>query len=232
MNAYSPLTRIPGLPGELPAGEAVLWRGAPCWRSLARHLCHVREIAVYFTVLVLGAGVASTVAGATLGQTLLTVAPLLAAAAGTLGFFLSLAWRISRTTEYTLTTHRLVFRFGAALPAVLALPHACVLRASVAIHGDGTGDLPLRMKPGHHLALHRVWPHSRPWHFRSPEPMLRSVPRAGELAALLAQTLAQSAARERLGNTSTCSLVSRSAAGNDAGSPEAFSYLSSDPARL
>lgn len=195
MNAILPRARIPGLPGELPPDETVLWRGAPSWKSLARHLCHVPGVAIYFAVLVAGMGAVSALAGATLRETLATVAPLLAGAGATLGFLAAVAWRIGRTTEYTLTTHRLVLRFNAALPAVLAIPHHCILRASVTIHRDHTGDLPLQMKPGHRVALHRAWPHSRPWRFGSPEPMLRSVPRAGEVAVLLAQTLAQAAAR-------------------------------------
>ena len=46
----------PGLPSALPAGEHVVWQGAPDWRSLAVQAFHVRKIAVYFAfMLALGA---------------------------------------------------------------------------------------------------------------------------------------------------------------------------------
>jgi hypothetical protein len=40
-----------GLPEQLPAGERVLWQGAPRWQTLARHAFHVRLLAVYFAAL-------------------------------------------------------------------------------------------------------------------------------------------------------------------------------------
>ena len=40
-----------GLPEPLPAGEHVLWQGAPDWRTLARHVFHVRTLVVYFAVI-------------------------------------------------------------------------------------------------------------------------------------------------------------------------------------
>ena len=38
----------PGLPEPLPAGERILWQGAPDWRALAVHVFHVRKLAAYF----------------------------------------------------------------------------------------------------------------------------------------------------------------------------------------
>ena len=40
-----------GLPEQLPAGEKVLWQGAPHWQTLARDALHLRLLAVYFSVL-------------------------------------------------------------------------------------------------------------------------------------------------------------------------------------
>ena len=192
MNAMS---RIPGF-RRAEEDEIVLWRGSPCWRSLARTLCHVRGVALYVALVVCGTAIASVVEGATPVQTAATVAPFLLAGLAALGFLYGLAWRIGRTTEYTLTSHRLIMRFGVALPAVLAIPHRGIARAAVAVHGDGTGDLPLIMQPGFRVTLHRVWPHSRPWRFIAPQPMLRSVPNAGQVATLLVNTLAEAAMRD------------------------------------
>ena len=182
---------IRGLAGLLPPGEHVVWRGAPCWRSLARHLCHVRAVGLYMGLVVGGTTVLSVAEGDTAAVTLMTAGPLAAAGGAVLAFLVLLAWLVARTTEYTLTTHRLVLRFGIALTATLAIPHRGIAGAAVTLHADGTGDLPIRMRPGFHVPLHRAWPHARPWRLARPEPMLRSVPEAGRLAALLARTLAE-----------------------------------------
>lgn len=188
---------IPGLPGTLPPGEGVVWQGAPCWRSLARRLCHIRGVALYVGVVALGAGLAAALEGGSVGQVVLTAAPLLLGGGLVLAFLAAMAWWAARTTTYTLTTHRLVISYGMALPATLAIPHAGIAHAAVALDRDGTGDLPIRTKPGFEVAWRRTWPHARPWHYRRAEPMLRSVPQAGHLATLLATTLAEAALRAR-----------------------------------
>jgi hypothetical protein len=192
-----PAGRIQGIPGPLPPGETIVWQGKPVWWSLARHLCHVRGVTLYFAVVLLGTAAMALVHGSTLEQLGLTMAPLVGAAAVTLGFLVGMAWLIGRSTEYTLTTRRLVMRSGVALPAILVIPYSAIAHAAALVHPDQTGDLPLAMKPGHRVALHRVWPHSRPWRLWEPQPMLRSVPRAGHVATLLAGALAE-AQREKL----------------------------------
>jgi hypothetical protein len=189
--------RIQGIPGPLPAGETIVWQGKPGWWSLARHLCHVRGVALYFGIVLLGTAAMALLHGSTAEQLGLTMAPLLGAATAALAFLVGMAWLIGRSTEYTLTTRRLVIRSGVALPAILVIPYSAIAHAAVLVHADQTGDLPLTMKPGHRVALHRVWPHSRPWRLREPQPMLRSVPRAGHVATLLAGALAE-AQRETL----------------------------------
>ena len=42
---------VHGLPEELPAGEEILWQGAPDWRAFAMHVFHVRAIALYGAIL-------------------------------------------------------------------------------------------------------------------------------------------------------------------------------------
>ena len=46
----------PGLPSALPAGERVVWQGAPNWRSLAIHAFHVPKVAMYFSLIGAAAG--------------------------------------------------------------------------------------------------------------------------------------------------------------------------------
>lgn len=196
------MRNIIGLPGPLPPNEHVVWQGAPCWRSLARRLCHVRGVALYVAIVAAGAAAASALEGDTTAQAASTAAPLLAAGAFVLAFLAALAWLVARTTEYTLTTHRLVIRFGIALPATLAIPHRGIAHAAVALHDDGTGDLPIETKPGFDVAWRRIWPHARPWRLLHAQPMLRSVPQAGRVATLLASTLAEAGARARTPSSS------------------------------
>ena len=54
----------PGLPEPLPAGERVLWQGAPQWRTLAVEVFHVRAVAIYLVAMLAlqaSAGVTSSV---------------------------------------------------------------------------------------------------------------------------------------------------------------------------
>ena len=42
-----------GLPEPLPAGERILWQGAPDWRTLAVQAMRVRTLAIYFALMLL-----------------------------------------------------------------------------------------------------------------------------------------------------------------------------------
>jgi hypothetical protein len=42
---------VRGLPERLPAGETMLWQGAPAWKSIALRAMHIRGTAIYFAVL-------------------------------------------------------------------------------------------------------------------------------------------------------------------------------------
>lgn len=180
----------PGLPGILPAGETILWQGSPDWRALARTAFHTRLVAGYFAVLagwaLVGALVQGVRAPADLVGTALTVA------VGTAGVALLhlLAWASARTTIYTLTDRRIVLRIGIALPKCLNLPLGLIGAVDLAQHGDGTGDLPLAVTGRQALGYLGLWPHARPWKLATPQPMLRAVPDAAAVAALIARTCA------------------------------------------
>ena len=51
MNDECERERIRGLPGPLPSGERILWRGAPRWQALAWRVFHVREALVWFALV-------------------------------------------------------------------------------------------------------------------------------------------------------------------------------------
>jgi hypothetical protein len=179
----------PGLPERLPPGERVLWRGAPDWRSLARHAFHVRKVAIYFALLALWFVMEAWHDGTSLAAAATTIGILAAVAVAALGLLAGLAWLSARETVYTITDKRVVVRFGVALRLTLNVPFTIVDRAGLKVHGDGTGDLPLALTGSDRVSYAVLWPHARPWHLRRPEIMLRCVADPERVAGLLAMAL-------------------------------------------
>ena len=178
---------IPGLPGLLPKGERILWQGSPDWRMLARTAYHTRLVAGYFALLTAWALIAAVLRGVHGLGDLSGVA--LTAAFGVAGVALLnlLAWAAARATLYTLTNKRVVFRIGVAFSKCINVPLTLVGNVGLATHADGSGDLPLALTGDRKLGFVALWPHARPWRVSTPEPMLRAVPHASEVAALVAR---------------------------------------------
>jgi hypothetical protein len=186
---------IRGLPALLPAGETILWQGAPAVAPLARQALHVRKIAVYFAVLAVW-GIASRLShGSSVGAVALAMLKLAALAVVAEGLFSLLAFLVARTTVYTITSRRVVIRFGIALPITVQIPFASISSAGLRLFRDGAGDIALVLQGDTRLAYLMLWPHARPWRFARAEPALRAVPDAAAVAALLGRALAASAAQ-------------------------------------
>ena len=180
---------VKGLPETPPSGEELLWQGAPRWQTLARRAFHVDKVAAYFALLIgiqLALGLADGLPAAVAAKHSAWLALLGAAAVGVLAL---LAWSFARTTVYSITSQRLVMRFGVAIPITINLPFSRIAAAALKTHRDGSGNLPLRLVDGEKVSYWVLWPHARPWHFAPAQPMLRAVPRAAEVAALLAESL-------------------------------------------
>lgn len=173
---------IPGLPGRLPPGERILWQGAPDWRALARTAFHTRMIASYF----IGLAVIAMALGLSDGDYTGVVMTVGLGATGVALLHL-LAWGSARTTLYTLTNRRIVMRIGMAVPKCINLPLGMIGAVDFAGRPDGTGDLPLTLLGSPKLGYLALWPHARPLKISRPQPMLRSVPDAATVAALIAR---------------------------------------------
>ncbi len=180
---------IPGLPERLPAGETILWRGAPRWSVLALHVFHVRAVAVYFAILAAWRGFVTVWEGGGVGQAAFAIAILIAVGAVALGVLTLLAVLVARTTIYTITTKRVVMRYGVALPKAINIPFTIVGEAALRLNPDGTGDIPLTLTGSDHIAYVHLWPHTKPWSFNPATPMLRGVPQAETVASVLAGAL-------------------------------------------
>jgi hypothetical protein len=183
-----------GLPSPLPAGERLLWQGQPDGARLARDALHWRALTWYFgVILAWRAGFVLTDGGSVL-QALVAAAWLLPLAAFAIGIALTLATLIRRTTVYTLTDRRVVMRIGIVLTVTFNLPYRQIDNAALRLGADGLGDIVLTIGGGNRIGYIHLWPHARPWHVRAPQPMLRALPDAQRVAALLARALQANAA--------------------------------------
>ncbi|MCU0834833.1 MAG: PH domain-containing protein [Chromatiaceae bacterium] len=187
---------VPGLPERLPPGEEILWQGAPRWQALARRAFHVRKVAAYFVLLLILHLVWEVQAGEPLAELLTGVFWLVVSACSALGLLALLARSMARSTLYTITNRRVVMRFGVAIPMTINLPFAKIVNAALRDHGDGTGDIVLSLAGRARASYLVLWPHTRPWHFAPPEPMLRAIPDATLVARRLAAALADNASGE------------------------------------
>lgn len=186
MNRRSDHEPVRGLPEPLPADEMLLWQGTPAWRSLCRRLFKFPYLLAYFVLLAAWRFVSMSNDGARAGDAAFAALGPVALTVAALGLLTAIAWLIERTTVYTVTDKRVVIRFGIALPMSINLPFTAISSADLRIHGDLTGDIPVRLSTGQRIGYLTLWPHVRPWSWRYPEPMLRCIPDAGKVAELLA----------------------------------------------
>jgi hypothetical protein len=176
----------PGVHDLMP-GERVLWQGRPGWRALARDVLHVRWVALYLALFLIWGAYADRSNGLGPVRTLMAGVPLLVLGLVMLAVCAGFAWAWARSTRYTITTERCMLSFGMALTVTLSVPLRRIATVSVALRADGTGDIPLALKPGRPVMFLKLWPHVRSWEFRRAQPMLRGVADAAGVAALLSQ---------------------------------------------
>jgi hypothetical protein len=179
----------PGLPAPLPKGERLLWQGKPRWRSLAVHAFHVRSIAIYFAILTAWRGTIVASDGADAVGVVAAMAWIMLLALAAIAVLSLLAWLSARSTVYTITDRRVLMRFGIALPITLNIPLRVVDAVSLSRHRDLTGDIAVTVGGSDRVAYLVLWPHARPWRVNRPEPMLRSLGKAEEVAKVLSRAL-------------------------------------------
>jgi hypothetical protein len=183
---------IRGIREDLPAGERVLWQGAPDWRDLAITAFHVRKVALYFAALLALRCTLLLADGLTLGAALRGTLPMALLAGTGVLLLVGISFWSARSTIYAITTARVVMRVGMALPIDINLPFTGIEQARLAQRKSGHGDLPMTLQGDVRLAYAHLWPYARPWKLTHPEPMMRAVPRAAEVAQLLGEALATS----------------------------------------
>ncbi|MCU0758335.1 MAG: PH domain-containing protein [Steroidobacteraceae bacterium] len=182
---------IHGLPQRPPAGERILWQGAPQWRATALRTFHVRKVAAYFAVLFAWGVLDALIDGETGSAALLGSLKVLPVGLLVIGALAGLAAIVARTTVYTITTQRVVMRFGIALPMAVNFPFRLVAGAAIKDWPDGSGNIPLKLHRGARVGYVVMWPHVRPWHLAQPQPMLRGIADVRQVAATLARALVE-----------------------------------------
>lgn len=181
---------VPGLPAHLPQGERILWQGAPRFSALALQAFHARKVALYFALLMVWRGASALSDGDSAVAAITHALWLLPLASGGVGLLLLLAWLVGRSTLYTITTRRVVLRYGVALPMSINVPFGIIESAGLRRRADGSGDVTLALGGRDRIAYLHLWPHARPWALKQPQPMLRGLEQPEAVAALLAAALA------------------------------------------
>jgi hypothetical protein len=113
---------IPGLPGELPEGEQVLWQASPTWDAMAKRVFQVYTAALYFLALIAGHLIYRIMDGAPLSMLTGTLAWQGGLALTVVGILALMAKLYASSTLYTITSRRLIIRSGLAMPMIVNLP--------------------------------------------------------------------------------------------------------------
>jgi Bacterial PH domain len=177
------------LPSPLPAGERVIWQGKPSFKGLAWRSFHIREVGIYFGLLLIWRLSSNWLHNLPAGEAFTSALWLIVPAITGIAVLAGLAWLFQRAACYTITSKRILFQFGVALPMTMNLPLGKIASAALKTYRDGGGDIPLKLSDSGRASYLLLWPHVRPWRLRVTEPMLNSIPDAAKVAAKLAEVL-------------------------------------------
>jgi hypothetical protein len=167
----------------------VIWQGKPSFKGLALRSFHIREVAIYFGLLMVWKLWSGWSHGASSAETVMSVVWLVIPAISAIAVLAGLAWLFRRAACYTITSKRVLFQFGVALPMTMNIPLGKIASAALKSYRDGSGDIPLGLTDRDRVSYVLLWPHIRPWRLRMPEPMLRALPDAAMAAAKLSEAL-------------------------------------------
>jgi hypothetical protein len=174
----------------LPEGERVIWQGRPSFKGLALRSFHIREAGVLLGLFAIWKFSSVSSQGHSVHDAAIAASWVVAPGLGGVALLALLAWLFRRATNYTITSKRIVLQFGVALPMTMNIPLGKVGNAALKRFGDGSGNLSLQLIDSDRVSYVLLWPHIRGWRLRAPEPTMKSVPDATDVAAKLAEALA------------------------------------------
>lgn len=177
---------IEGLPELPPEGEEILWQGKPNWWALAKDSLSLKWIVGYFVFLGAWRSVA-LMAERDVLTSLKGAVPFLVLGGIVVLFLTLIAIAQAATAVYTVTNKRVAMRVGAALNVTYNLPYTWINSADLALGKNGIGTIALDLKGETQLSYLMLWPHVRPWFMKKPQPALRCIPNAQQVADMLAR---------------------------------------------
>lgn len=194
--------KVKGLPGVPPKGESILWQGAPSPYALLRDALMLRWVVGYFAVLAVWRFAASLTEMSP-GVAALTALPMIGLGLVTVAILYAVAWVQAKAAVYTITTHRVAMRTGAALQVTFNLPYTQIGNINMDLRKDGTGTIALQISGDSKVSYLVAWPHVRPWRIAETEPALRCIPDAERVARLLADAAETRLAQPQVVRTET-----------------------------
>ncbi len=184
---------IKGVPHPLPAGEQLLWEGAPDVFAVAAHVFHWKLLAGYFAAMLVW-WVASTTAVFASKEFAAGLFVAFALSVGALLIAWVLATAVASTSWYAITSKRVVLRVGMVFPMSINVPFTIIESAGLGAFKDGTGQLLIKLSKGQRIAYIALWPHCRVFRFSDPEPVLRGLANPSRVAGILSSAVAEFAA--------------------------------------
>jgi hypothetical protein len=179
-----------GLPERLPPSERLLWQGQPLPSIVARRVFHLPLVTVYFAVMLTWSIGVQLQDGVALMAALRGSLVLGLLAAVAIGILAALARLTASTTVYTLTDQRIVMRIGIVLTVTYNLPLKHLDAAHLLPLSGTQGEIALQLRGDTRIAYLHLWPHSRPWLFARPQPMLRGLADAQAVSRQLSEAWA------------------------------------------
>ena len=149
---------------RLPAGETVLWTGAPDPRALARYLLRERWCLAFVAFsFSLGVAEASRHVDGTMPR-LLGVATLSAIMAiFAIVSIRLMAWQIAKSSKYVITDKRVYFNIGIVMRADANIPYSSLEGVDLRRRSDGSADLMLQLTGEQEIPWLLLFPHMT-WH--------------------------------------------------------------------
>jgi hypothetical protein len=184
------LEPVPGLPETLPAGEVLLWQGAPAWTEIAQRVFLIRWVMAYFLLLAGWDLLNAALQGTSMVTAIGSAATLMLVGSLAIAILVLLAKVTAKTSVYSITSRRLVLRVGVALPITINIPFAAIAGANLRNRKDGHGDIVMELLPSHRISWIALWPHCAGWSVGRPRPMLRGVVDAAGVARILGEAVA------------------------------------------
>ena len=182
------------LPADIPPGERILWFGRPEPISLWRRAYRADWVGAWFAAMTLW-NLVSVSQSDGLFAGFVSAVRTLGVGAAALALLSLLALLSARTTLYVVTERRVVVKTGVALPMFINVPFKQVASANLRVFADGAGDVTLGLTDKQRIPYLALWPSARPLRLSSPEPALRSIANARDVAEALGRALAQASAR-------------------------------------